>query len=302
MVESLILLNPAQVCEALGIAPKNIGRLTAEGYLEVKANQQFKNGNMQLFSADQVRNLIADIPRIKQAWERYDNFRFGANRLARARACRHRSYQDKIKRKEQFFQTLDSLPGQVKQILKASFYLYHLNHYAKAGNPYLYDLKEKVLHTFVQHYYNGDELLQVSFIEGDSKLTLCPDCKTRAKNQNLSYVDYLDKTRGCPRCTREYKYYSLYEFNVCCRDYQFCFHTPYATAKRWFGKDQLPPQKQTPRREGAYAFGRAIYDSEARAVELIEVIEELQNFLHCFGIEPLIETRRYNFGQSRQPR
>lgn len=302
MLEPHMLLNPAQVCEALGIAPKSIGRLTGEGYLEVKASQHFKNGTMQLFSADQVRNLIADMPRIKRSWEKLDNFRFGADRLTRTRDRGRKSVHDKIRRKEQFFHSLHAVPGPVKQVLKASFYLYHLNHYAKSGSPYLYDLKEKVLHTFVQHYYHGDELLQVSFIERDNKLTLCPGCKNKAKNSNLSYVEYLEKTGGCPRCTREYKYYSLYEFNVGWREYQFCFHTPYATAKRWFNKDDLPPQKPAPRREGAYAFGRAIYDSEARAVELIEVIEELQNFLQYFGIEPLMATRRLNNGQSRQLR
>lgn len=284
------LLNPAQICQTLGIAPNNIKRLTKEGYLEVKKKIQFRNGDMHLFNNEQVKALIPSMPRIKQAWERYDNYHYGASRLARTRTYRQKSYQDKVRRKEQFYKTIQMLPGEMQRILKASYHLYHLNHYAKGGSPYLYDLKEVVLHTFVQNYYANDDVLQVKFIEGQNKITLCPECKAKAKKQRLSYLDFLNQTGGCAKCVKEYKYYSLYEFIVSCPEYHFCFHTPYATAKKWFNDQNAPPQQQTPLREGAYAFGRAIYDSEAQAVELMEVIMELQKFLAEFGIEPLINT------------
>ncbi|AGL00702.1 hypothetical protein [Desulfoscipio gibsoniae] len=284
------LLNPAQISQALGITPNNIKRLTGEGYLEVKKQVNFKNGVMQLFTNAQVQALIPAMPRIKQAWERYDNYHRGANRMARTRVHRHQSYRDKVNRKEQFLNSIYGLPRSRQEILKAAYYLYHLNHYAKAGSSYLYDLKEAVLHTLVKNYYQRDEWLNVSFIEGTNKITLCPDCRARANSQRLSYLEYLDKTGGCFKCTRGYKYYSLYEFNISSQDYRFCFHTPYASAKRWFNKHNMPSRKDSPEREGAYAFGRAIYDSEAQAVELIEVIDELQKFLALFDIEPLINT------------
>ncbi|SFR13659.1 hypothetical protein [Desulfoscipio geothermicus] len=290
MNKSPELLNPAQICETLGITPNGVNRLTREGYLEVKQKVNFKNGVMHLFHKEQVQALAPSLPRIKQAWERYDNYCHGASRLARARMYRQKSYQDKVKRKEQFFNNLALLPEDQEKMLKAAYYLFHLNHYAKAGSTYLYDLKELVLHTLVQNYYGNDDLLQVSFIEGHNKINLCPDCKSRAQKQRLSYLEYLDRTGGCPKCTREYKYYSLYEFIVSCEDYRFCFHTPYHTAQKWFDKSHLPRKKHTPLREGAYAFGRAIYDSEARAVELMEVIKELQHFLATFNVKPLIDT------------
>lgn len=286
------LLNPAQVCKTLGLTPAGVKRLTREGYLEVKGKVHFKNGDMELFYNKQVQALAPEIPRIKQTWESRDNNLYGACRLTRARIFRHRAYWDKIYHKQKFFETVDSLPEDTAKIIRACYYLFHLNHYAKAGNRYLYDLKETVLHTFAQNYYGKSDLLQISFIEGENKVNLCPGCKARAKNRRMSYLDYLDKAGGCPRCTREYKYYSLYEFLISQDEYRFCFHTPYATAKKWFKNIKLKPsQKQRPRREGIYAFGRAIYESEARAVELIEVIEELQAFLAEFGIGPLIETK-----------
>ncbi|KAF1083836.1 hypothetical protein SPSYN_02992 [Sporotomaculum syntrophicum] len=284
------LLNPAQISQTLGINPINIIRLTREGYLEVKKQVSFKNGVMQLFNRTQVQTLIPAMPRIKQAWERYDNYHHGGNRMARARAYRHQSYRDKVNRKEQFFNSLNELTQERHEILKTAYYLYYLNHYAKAGSSYLYDLKETVLHTLVKNYYQRTDWLKISLIEGTNKIVLCPECRAKANNQRLSYLEYLDKTGGCNKCIKEYKYYSLYEFIICCQDYRFCFHTPYSTAKRWFNKQALPPCKECPEREGAYAFGRAIYDSEAKAVELIEVIDELQNFLALYNIEPLIDT------------
>jgi len=284
------LLNPAQVSQALGITPNNIKRLTGKGQLEVRKQVAFKNGVMQLFNSAQVQDLIPAMPRIKQAWERYDNYHQGGNQMARARTYRHQSYRDKVNRKEQFLNSLSELPQERQVMLTAAYYLYYLNHYAKAGSSYLYDLKEAVLHTLVKNYYHRDEWLNISFIEGTNKITLCPECRAKAGNQRLSYVEYLDKTGGCLKCVKEYKYYSLYEFTVSSQDYRFCFHTPYATAKRWFSKQALPPRQESPEREGAYAFGRAIYDSEAMAVELIEVIDELQKFLASFNIEPLINT------------
>ncbi len=284
------LLNPAQVCIVLGVSPESVKRLTREGYLEVKETVSFKNGDMQLFPTEQVRALVPKMPRIKQAWERYDNQRLGASRLALARIYRQRSYRDKVMRKNDFLQAVAQLPPEQEQIIKACYYLYHLNHYAKAGNPYLYDLKEAVLRTLVQNYYGSGNLLQVFFIDGESKVILCPECKAKAKSQRRSYLDYIDKTGGCARCTREYKYYSLYEFVIRCRDYRFCFHTPYAAARKWFKNGQAPPEKPVPRREGAYAFGRAIYIAEAQAVQLSEVIDELQKFLAAYSIPPLIDT------------
>lgn len=249
---------------------------------------------MNLFNSEQVEILIPKMPRIKQSWERSDNNRYGANRLASTRQQEHKSFQYMMKLKENYFNEIEHFPTTEKELLEACFYLYHLNHYAKAGNPYLYDLKELVLRSFVRSHLNKNNLLKVHFIEGDNKMLLCPNCKAKAEDRNLSYVEYLEKTGGCPACAREYKYYSLYEFIIAYRDYLFCFHTPYKTAKRWFDRTHLPPHKNSPRREGAYAFGRAIYNAEARAVELLEVVQKLQDFLAAYGIKPLIETKRLN--------
>lgn len=289
-------MNPAQVCETLGITPIEIKRLVKDGHLEIKNVVNFKNGKMNLYNSRQVESLINLMPRIKQAWECNDALKYGASKLARNKVYRQKTFRKNVESKNKFFQEIEMLPGDVKVLLHTCFYLFHLNHYAKAGDPYLYDLKEMVLSTLVKKYYkeNGDQdsLLQAVFIEGENKIILCSRCKSRAKKRKISHVDYLEKYGGCSKCSKGYKYYSLYEFNISYDNYRFCFHTPYSTGKKWFkDKKSLPPKKQSSRREGAYIFGRSIFNSEAQAVELIEAIEELQNFLADSGHEPLIETK-----------
>lgn len=285
------LLNPAQVCKTLGITPAGIKRLTKDGHLEIKASVSFKNGDMPLFRSEQVYSLIPKIPRVKQTWEREDKNRFGSSRVAFAKVNRQKAYWKKRLHKQQFMHMLADQPPEIRELMRASYFLFHLNHYAKANSPYLYDLKENVLEIFAREYYGRTGILQVNFIEGDNKTILCQDCKAKAKKQSVSYVDYIYRKGGCPKCTREFKYYSLYEFLVTLEEYRFSFHTPYNTGKRWFKNAKVqPPYKQRFGPEGAYIFGRTIFESEARVVDLSEAIEQLQDFLAAHGFAPVIET------------
>ncbi|MCF8011338.1 MAG: hypothetical protein K9L17_02195 [Clostridiales bacterium] len=291
MAASNVLLNTAQVSKILNITLNNVQRLNKEGYLAVNEITDLKNGKMYLYSNKQVDSLIPLIPRIKKHWQQNDDYIHGASKLARQRNKRHQSYQHKLGLKKTFLENIAFLPEYRQKILRSSYFLFHLNHYAKTGNYYLYDLKELVLYAFVQYYHKNNDILQISFTQGNNKTILCPSCKARAKDQNLSYIEYLDNNGGCSKCTKQYNYYSLYEFLIDDCDYYFCFHIPYYSAKKWFKNAGITiVEKTNMQQEGATAFGRTIYESEARAVELVEVINELQYFISEFGIEPLFET------------
>ncbi|MGB9791051.1 MAG: hypothetical protein ACPLTR_00550 [Thermacetogeniaceae bacterium] len=192
-----------------------------------------------------------------------------------------RTFQMTRSRKERFLNSLSEIPEKSASLLRAAYYLYHLNHYAKAGESYLYELKERVLKAFTAHFAPEDGL-RISFIQGPPRITLCPACRRRAREERKSYVEYAQVTGGCASCHRDENYYSLYEFLVICDPHRFCFHSPYKIASKWLrGKDI--PWKEGSEREGGYTFGRAITPGEEAAVNLGEVIAELEHFLAELG-------------------
>jgi hypothetical protein len=163
-------------------------------------------------------------------------------------------------------------------LLRASFFLYHLNHFAKGGEEYLYDLKEEILKKMLEEF-TSLEGLEVILVEGGEKIHLCETCRLKARSMGLDYVKYKSLHGGCPRCRKESDYYSLFEFRVKYEEHFFCFHTPYQVAKGWLRNPlELPCRTHVPGREEARPFGRAITEAEALAVSLEEVIRELELF------------------------
>ncbi len=274
------LLSTAEVCRVLGITPREVYRLAAEGYLEIKRVHRCKHGNIPFFSGRQVESVRCELPRILRRWEGEEGAEKGAA-AAWKRLKDWRSYHRTKLRKERFLQALDDLPEKSGFLLRGAYYLYHLNHYAKAGEAYLYDLKEKVLALMATHFTPEDGL-QIYFVPGPGRVRLCPACRRRARSQRKTYVEYIRLTGGCPCCQRDEGYYSLYEFQIESGEHRFCFHSPAQLGRKWFKGKEIP-QKEGREREGGYPFGRPIFPGEAAAVNLAEVIEELEKFLNLFA-------------------
>ncbi len=272
------LLSIAEVCKTLGITPSKVHQLTNEGYLEVIDTAQLKNGKIYLFQPAQVESLIDQMPRIIRKWESEENARLGAKKAAHLRVNRRSAAQNIKSQKEKFLASIDLASERIYRLLRASYFLFHLNHYAKTGNEYLYDLKEKVLYAFYQKYRCEDSL-NIFLIHGEQHVKLCSECKRKARKQNVSYSDYARLTGGCNWCIKDDRHYNLYEFVITYADYRFCFHIPYKAARKWFKNQVVPTKFSTHRYEMGTNFGRSIFELEAKAIPLDEVIEELNDFL-----------------------
>ncbi|WP_337999124.1 helix-turn-helix domain-containing protein [Desulfofalx alkaliphila] len=272
------LLTTAEVCKILGITPTKLRRLTHEGYLEVEEITKMKHGDLHLYHPAEVDKLQLQMPRILRRWESEENTAMGAKKAALMRSNRINAAHGLKSRKEEFLLSLDLAPEKTANLLRASYFLFHLNHYAKAGNHYLYDLKEKVLKKFVEHY-NEEHGLTISLVQGGQRVLLCPSCKRKARRQRKSYHDYARMTGGCPWCIKNDRYYSLYEFTVKYAEHRFCFHTPYNVAKKWLKDKATTTKFRAQRYEMGTAFGRPIFELEAQAIPLQEVIDELNYFL-----------------------
>ncbi|MBM7855643.1 hypothetical protein JOC37_002048 [Desulfohalotomaculum tongense] len=283
------LLTTAEVCKTLGITPSKLRRLTSEGYLEVEEIAQMKHGKMHLFKPALVKKLLPEMPRILRRWYSEENAQVGAKQAAALRANRRYSVQSIKSQKDEFLASLDLAPERIGRLMRASYYLFHLNHYAKAGINYLYDLKEQVLKCFVENY-NADDGLKVYYVQGGQRVQLCPACKKKARRQRLSYGDYARATGGCSRCTKDDHFYSLYEFVLEYAEHRFCFHTPYTVARKWFKNQDIPIKFKASRYEMGTTFGRPVLEPEAKAIPLNEVVEELEKFLNYINDRSFINT------------
>lgn len=273
-------LSTAQVGEFLGVTPSRIHRLVQDGLLEVKDTRLYKFGKNYYFDRTDVERLLPRIPGLKRKWQAEEDARLGAKRAAFKRLHAEKKARQYQHLKEEFFSSLEHYPEKPAALLRASFYLYHLNHYAKGGEEYLYDLKEKVLKEFTKRF-SAEEGLEVLFVEGGQKiLSLCDSCRQKALKMGLDYTRYKSTHGGCPRCKKRSDYYSLFEFRVRYGEHSFCFHTPYNVARNWLNNPAGLPQKtRTMGEEEGRTFGRPITEAEAMAVSLEEVIGELERFL-----------------------
>ncbi len=272
------LLSTAEVCKILGITPAKVHQLINEGYLEVIDTTRLKHGVANFFQAAQVEKLIEQMPRILRRWHSEENARLGAKNAAVLRVKRRHAAQNVKSQKEVFLSSINLAPESIYRLLRAAYFLYHLNHYAKTGNEYLYDLKEQVLYAFYQRY-SATDCLKIFFIPGEQHIKLCPKCKRKAQQQRISYSEYARHTGGCNCCVKDDRHYSLYEFVIDYDEYHFCFHTPYTVARKWFKGKKIPTKFSSSRYEMGTNFGRSIFELEAKAIPLAEVISELKDFL-----------------------
>lgn len=275
-------MSAARVSEILGITPPSVRRLVREGFLEVKKTKKYKAGSELYFDGGTVKALLPRMPALRRKWHLEENRRIGGKKAAFKRAIDVKKTSRHSNLKKRFLHSLEFYPEKVTSLLRASYFLYHLNHYTKTGEEYLYDLKGEILKKFTDDFTDV-EGLNIIFIEGAQKVILCDGCRDRARNMGISYLKYKNNHGGCSRCQREENYYSLFEFRVEYGEHKFCFHTPYKTAKKWFENiAELPHKIREKGEDEAFLFGRPISEGEARAVTLKEVTGELESFLGTY--------------------
>jgi hypothetical protein len=199
----------------------------------------------------------------------------------------------KIKAKEtkEFVKKLKEEQSQYIEILKtihpfleASYYLYHLNHYAKTPkyqkqSNQLYDLKKKVLLKALEEY---PDLIKIKFVERGDKIIYCKDCIEKAielrdlLHERGPWINFVDDP--CPRCKIIKDYYSLIEFYIESPIVKFTFHLPYPIVPHLKTKDIEIEKEYT--EDGIFdSYGRPISKLEESLFPLKKVIEKLNEFL-----------------------
>lgn len=277
------LLTTAQVCRELGITPAKVRRLTREGYLDISTVKTLKYGEEYLYQSSQVSLLRQQMPRILSKWATEENMRLGARKAGLNRAVEAVNAVEVRKRSSLFLTSLEHLPEKTADLLEASYYLFHLNHYAKSGHPYLYELKERILRRLAKHYLDTP-YMQVTLVQGQQRVGLCQDCRVRANKLNVSYGEYAKSYGGCPRCNKQNSYYDLFEFSIRYDDHRFSFHTPYSVGRKWFGPGKnFPRQYRGHRQEQGLTFGRPVTEREALALPMDEIIDKLEKILDKFS-------------------
>ena len=277
-------MTPAQVCQTLKLTPNQIHKLVESGRLEVARYVSYRHGSMEVFSPEQVQQLVPAMPRIRRGWDLQQASALGARKAALIREKQRQKTQSLKKRKARFLESLDGLSERESDALRVCFFMYHLNHYAKHGHPYLYDYKEKVLRLLWLEWKpvltEPSALLEVTFVPGAPRIRLCLDCRIKAQQQKQTHLDFLkQQEHPCPQCRKEEDYYGLYEFTLDFGEYHFCFHIPFSIARKWFTGVSINEKVISVKREGFFVFGRPIREDESLAVTLSEVVDEMETFL-----------------------
>lgn len=268
-----------EVAKKLGISLAEVRLLVREGRLCVTAIGDGKYGKELWFSREEVEKLAAVMPEVKKSWQnkRTLNRPKGNTTVSLASMIKVRKvrYQE-----EDFLESLNLMPERMAVLPRAAYYLFHLNHYAKAGHQHLYMLKGQVLRTMTRNF-GVEDGLSAGFVDGGSRVLLCPSCRREANALGQDYKTYILAAGKCKKCREDHHYYSLFEFRVTAGDHSFTFHSPYPVCCKWFGSHEgLPSRPREPvEREDGFSFGRPILVAEARAIPLDKVVAELQVFI-----------------------
>jgi hypothetical protein len=164
-------MSTAEVSDVLGITPASVHKLVREGFLGVKDTKKYKSGSESYFDCSEVNKLLPMMPALRRKWQQAEDRRLGAQKAAFQRAAAAEKAVRHTGIKKNLLLSLENYPERAAALLRASFFLYHLNHYAKGGEKYLYDLKEKILKRF-QADFSARDGLEVFFVEGEQKVLL----------------------------------------------------------------------------------------------------------------------------------
>jgi len=275
------VLTISEVAGRFNISNRQVHELMDYGYLTVAQVERKDNRGISfLFSEKEIETL--DIPsllaEIKEKRERNEKPRYQGSSDLR-KIIKAFNYYDR------FLEEIEEYPE--VELLKACFYLFHLNHYAKSYSEIsksLYQLKARVLEKV---YRENQAKFKVIYLLGadKKKVWLCEDCKEAAHSRGLSYNRFIREEAYCSKCyiqSVEKEYYSLLEFILRVGDYRFIFHSPRSLAAAWV--DNLPELPGEVRREGfyddrMYLYGRRVTAVEERVFPLEMIKGKLMEYL-----------------------
>ncbi len=274
------MLTISEVARRYQLNNRQVHELMEYGYLQISRVSRNANGGMSyLFDEKDVQaaDIYSALADLQDKKNRLGSRGVSTVRFSKVlRAIRHY---------DRFLASIEGQPAET--VLRVSFYLFHLNHYAKRyaeQSRELYSLKNRVIRKM---WRDNPDLIQVRYLLGPDRerIWLCDDCKDSARSAGLSFVEYLKKGHRCPKCfvqSVEPEYYSLFEFIVAIGNYRFVFHLPRSSAWRWL-KD-VPNIEQGRRETGPYddsmyLYGRPSTRIEEKSFPLPMVIEALTAYL-----------------------
>lgn len=177
-----------------------------------------------------------------------------------------------------YMQFLNRIPIQERPLMRTAYYLYHLNHYAKLNQEYLYELKYKVL-SILYKMYKDTPYFQVQYVKGEDKVQLCYECMDDIREERKRGIHRLF-THVCAHCAVKKEYYSLLDIKIQYKGYKYHFHIPYHEIEKWFDVDvQSLPVIFRRKEKGKERYGRMITKEEREFLPLEMVIKELENFI-----------------------
>lgn len=274
------LLTISEIALKYRISYKQVNDLIDYGFLPVTYTKRTPNKGVKLFfSESDINNL--DIPSVLAE----------INDMKRKGIKKNTHYDFKkvigvINYYDRFMESISYHPDE--KLLRAAFYLFHLNHYAKKyeeQSKKLYNLKNQVIKKMYQT--NPDKIEAVYLVGPDrKKVWLCEDCKDSARAAGMPYVSYIRSGYHCPKCfvqSVEKEYYSLVEFIINTSEHRFTFHLPRNTAQKWI-KDiyRLPQEiRETGRSiDKMYLYGRQIGRIEEKVFPLSMIIQKLEDYFY----------------------
>ncbi len=274
------LLTISQVANRYQINNRQVYELMEYGYLQVSQVLRNANGGLSyLFAPEELETIdvysaLADLQdkkaRLRGQFKTKSHF---------SKVLRAINYYDR------FLASIEDHPQE--EGLRISFYLFHLNHYAKrnrAQSRELYSLKKRVIRKL---YSENQSVIELRYLLGPDRkqIWLCEDCKDSARSAGLSYGDYLKKGHYCPNCfvhSVDVEYYSLYEFIIATDNYRFVFHLPRSSARRWLKDhtDIVQENRQTGSdQDRMYLYGRPTSRIEEKSFPLATIITTLNEYL-----------------------
>lgn len=274
------MLKTSEVARKLNITNRQVQDLVDFGYLPIADTYRTNAGGFGYLFSEQALESLDDVPSLLA--EIKDRKRGRRNISSSCGGWRRR--QKVLERSERFLCSTADLPE--APLLRAAFYLFHLNHYAKTyqdEQKRLYELKNQVLAHMMDKF---SEVVECIYLVGDDqvKVWLCDDCRQAANAAGYSYPEYVREGRRCSKCYVQVlarEYYSLIEYNIEVEECRFCFHLPYPIARKWMDIEELPrrERKQGKGSDEMYFYGRKITRMEERVVPLAVVERELEEFL-----------------------
>ncbi|MDD2619933.1 MAG: hypothetical protein PHC92_04600 [Syntrophomonadaceae bacterium] len=276
------MLTSSEVAAKYKISNRQVNDLVNYGFLTVaQVLRHEKRGISFLFAESDLERM--DIPSLLAEIRDKKKNSF---QTRSGKPGEFRQLQKAFKYYDRFMEDVDNYSE--AELLKTSFYLFHLNHYAKTYHELskdIYEIKKQVLKKM---YQENQGAIKASYLLGPDrkKVWLCEDCKEASRSAGISYNSYIQNEAYCPKCdiqVVEREYYSLVEFSLKAGEYRFVFHTPRSLAAGWMKNIRELPQearKTGHYQDRMYLYGRSISNIEEKAFPLPMLKERLIAYLN----------------------